>query len=301
MSLSRFEKMPAECRELVFQHLFRDASVQLEDRSRVRDFDPEPVACPVVRHAFEVFCTSKLFYLEARKVLASSMTLYLLGGEINYLHPNLKSFYFPLIRHMTTSLRLPDGFSINDMKSLQSLEIVDDQPRYDYMDCLRFPAVVDVGLGRKIMMGALDWSIKLGHRTFLTKLQPWLAELLEQPNRKLKIITALAVGYEHWETFPFTARGSFFIEYNLCDLSTSERGLRSQVGKKDRFARKCVTTWNRGRVQGCKPYTRDRVDEVWNYDEYQSLNDDPEIVKLRPAVDIQSVLEQPVDDDDDFV
>jgi hypothetical protein len=255
MSLSRFEKLPAECRELVFQHLFRDASVQLEDRSRLHDFEPEPVACPVVRHAVGVFCTSKLFYLEARKVLASSMTLYLLGGEINHLHPNLKSFYFPLIRHMMTCLRLPDGFSINDMKSLESLSIRDDSRiGYDYGDCLRFPAVVDVALGRKIMMGALDWSIKLGHRTLLTTLQPWLAELLEQPNRKLKVIAAVAVDYENWQTFPLTARGSFLIEYNLCDLSTSWRKLRSQVGKKDRLARRCVTTWNRRRVQGCKPY-----------------------------------------------
>jgi hypothetical protein len=62
------------------------------------------------------------------------------------------------------------------MESLESLRLIGDSDMgYDYMDCLRFPAVVDVRLARKIMVGALDWSIKLGRRTFLTKLQPWLA------------------------------------------------------------------------------------------------------------------------------
>jgi hypothetical protein len=71
------------------------------------------------------------------------------------------------------------------MESLESLRLIcDSEMGYDYMNCLQFPAVVDIGLARKIMMGALDWSIKLGHPAFLTKLQQLLTQVIEQPNQK---------------------------------------------------------------------------------------------------------------------
>lgn len=285
MALSKFETIPVECRALVFKYLFQRTDVWLLDPLG-RLFE----AVPGNDEHLPILLVSKLIYAEARPILAASVKFYVLAeGDTDFLHPRLRAFYFPLIRHVVISHHIPDSFNIGEFSSMKRLKIISDDdtgiPPVNGIHDYYLPAVGDVQLARKIMLGALDHKLKASSRDILVRRQPWIANILTDPNRSYEVISHLGAIWDLCFEIQVADQGEISdLKFDLGDLRTMKRSILTLAGEPGEYGSEVKTTWKKGRMKGFRPFTREEVDEPWDYEAYQAMSEDRDMVDLRPEV-----------------